>query len=452
MTDVRPYYRRRSLFAPLLIVAIGIVALLVNLGYISGRSFFWWFSKYWPLLLIFWGIVKFAEYAWARSRNEPAPRIGGGGVVALVFLVLFGLAASGARTAHWNVDVDPGEDWGDPLGIFGTRYEFTANIDQPMLSGTQVRVLSARGDITIKPSPDDQAHAFVHKYVRSQTQDEANHFNDATRPTFQQQGNLWLLDLNASAYQQGRVDLELQLPPKYAVSLVDQRGDVHISQMQSDIDIESARGDVEAEQIKGNANLRVRRGDITAKNITGNLSVDGTVSDTTVADVTGTVTFNGSYTGDIDLSHIGNQVRFKSIRTDLQLAKLDGELRMDRGDFRASALAGPLILRTQTKDIHVDQISGDVYIEDSRGDVEVGTKAPLGNVEVHTSGGEINLRLPERPGFQVDAASDNGEIQSDYTLNINNQHRNATASGTVGDGKIQVKLRTNRGTIQIHKD
>jgi Putative adhesin/Domain of unknown function (DUF5668) len=452
MTDARPYYRRRSLFGPLLVVAIGIIALLINLGYISKRSFFWWFSDYWPLLLIVWGIVKFAEYAWARSHNQPAPGIGGGGIVALVFLVLFGVSATAVSRAHWAVDVDPGEDWGDPLGIFGTRYEFTANIDQPMLSGTQIRILSARGDITIKPSPDDQAHAFLHKYVRSRSQDEANHFNDSTRPAFQQQGSLWLLDLNSNPYQQGRLDLELQLPSKYSVSLVDQRGDVHIYQMQSDIDVESARGNIDAEQIKGNAVLRLHRGDVTAKNITGNVSVDGDVSDSIVSDVTGTLSFSGSYSGDIQLSHIGNQVRFKSIRTDLQLAKLDGELRMDRGDFRANALAGPLFLRTETKDIHVEEVTGDVRIEDRRGDIELQAKEPLGNLDIYTTGGEINVRLPEKPGFQVDAASDGGEIQSDYSLNINNDRHNAIATGSVGNGKAQVKLRTNRGTIQIHKD
>ena len=449
MTDARPYHRRHSLFVPLMIAAIGIVFLLRNFGVIS-HDLGSLFARFWPLLLIGWGVVYLLEYLWARQRNETYTGIGAGGAVFVVFLILVGITAtfiSNGVRAGW-FEFDNGNDW----GFWGTRYEFTANIDQPMVTGTQVKILSARGDITIKPSPDDQAHVFVHKYVQSHSQEEANHFNDATRPSFQQQGNLWLLDLNASAYQQGRVNLELQLPPKYAVSLVDQRGDIHISQMNSDIDIESMRGDITAEQIKGNANLRLHRGDISAKSITGNLSVDGTVSDTTVSDVTGTVTFNGSYTGDIDLSHIGNQVRFKSIRTDLQLAKLDGELRMDRGDFHASAVAGPLILRTQTKDIHVEQISGEVHIEDSRGDVEVNTKAPLGNIEINTVGGEINVSLPEKPGFQIDAASDGGEVHSDYNLNVNNDRRYATANGTVGDGKIQVKLRTNRGTIQIHKD
>lgn len=452
MNDSRPYYRRRSVFGPLFIAAIGVVLLLANLGVISWHNFGWWFARYWPLLLIFWGVVKFAEYFWARSHNEPAPGIGGGGVVFLVFLVFFGLAATSASRANWSwVDNDPGNDW-DALGIFGTRYDFTATVTQPMLSGNQVRIVSPRGNITITPSPDDQAHLFVHKYTRSHSQAEANQFDNATHPTFQQQGSLWLLDLDTTAYHQGRFDMELQLPAKYSVSLVNRRGDIHISQMQADIDIETSHGDITAEQIKGNAVLRLDHGDVTAKGINGNLSVDGDVGDSNVADVSGLLSFSGSYTGDIQLSHVGNQVRFRSIRTDLQFAKLDGDLHMDRGSFQANALAGPLVLRTDAKEIHMQDATGDLQIEDRRGDVEVQAKAPIGNVAISTTGGEIDLKLPDSAGFQVDAQSDGGSIQSDYSLNINNDRHNATATGSVGNGKSQVKLRTNRGTIEIRKE
>jgi DUF4097 and DUF4098 domain-containing protein YvlB len=452
MIDSRPYYRRRSLFAPILLVVIGVIILLINIGVIASRSFFWWFSKYWPVVVILWGVVKLAEYLLARSRNETAPEIGPGGVVLLVFFVVIGAICSGLSRATWNLNVDPGQDWNDPFGWFGTRYEFNASFDQPIRSGDQIKIYASRGDITIKPSPDDQAHAFAHKYVRSHNQEEANQFNNNTPLAFQQQGSLWVLNMNSGAYEQGRVDIDLQLPPKYSVSVVDQHGDIHIQQIQSDISVDTAHGDITAEQIKGNAGLRAHHGDVTARGITGNVTVDGDVTDTEVSDVTGTLSFTGSYRGDIDLSHISNQVRFKSIRTDLQLAKLDGELRLDRGDFNGTSVTGPLVLRTDAMNVHVEQITGDVRVEDRRGDVDVQAKAPLGNLDIYTTGGEINVGVPEKPGFQVDAVSDGGEIQSDYSLNINNDRHNATATGTVGDGKTQVKLRTNRGTIEIHKD
>ena len=453
MNGTQRSYRRRSLFGPLLVAAIGVVILLNNLGYFSRQHVFWWFSRYWPLILILWGIVKFAEYLWARSRNEPYPGIGGGGVVFLVFLILFGMAATGATRVNWGfVDIDPGDDWGDGLGIFGTRYDFTESFATPMPTGKQVRVLSSRGDITITPSPDDQAHVFVHKYVRGHSQDEANQFNNATHPKFDQQGSVWLLDLTGGSFSQGRFKLEMQVPPKYMVSLTNRRGDIHVSQIQADVDIETSRGDVMAEQIKGNAQLRAHRGDVKATSITGNVSVDGDVRDTAVVDVGGTVNFTGSYTRDIELSHISGQIKFNSIRTDLQLARLDGDLNMDRSNLRADSVSGPFILRTDAKDIHIEKISGDVHIDDRTGNIRLEASASPGNIDISTTDSEINIHLPENAGFQVDAESDNGQILSDFgSLNIHNERSNATAVGTVGKGGPLVRLKTTRGTIQIHK-
>jgi hypothetical protein len=428
--------------------------LLINNGKIKGPELFWWFSKYWPLLLIFWGIVKIADYLRARRRNEPTPGIGAGGVVLVVFLVLFGVAATSASRWDWGcIDPDSSDEWSDGLGFFGTRYDFTASFAQPMISGTQVRIISPRGNITITPSPDDQAHVLVHKYTRSQSQAEANQFDSATHPAFQQQGNLWLLDMDRDAYQHGRFNMEVQVPPRYSVSVMDRCGNIHISQMQGDVDVDTNRGRITAEQIKGNAILHLHHwGNVTATNVIGNLTVDGDVGDSNVTDVTGTLTFTGSYTGNIALSRIGNQVRFKSIRTDLQLAKLDGDLSMNRWNFRGDRLAGPIVLDTETKNIRLEEVSGSVSIKDDRGDIDLRAKAPLGDVDLFANRGQVSISLPEKAGFQIDAESDNGKILSDYSLNINNERHNATANGTVGDGKIQVKLRTNRGTIQIHKD
>ncbi|HEY6248738.1 MAG TPA: DUF5668 domain-containing protein, partial [Candidatus Angelobacter sp.] len=149
MNDIRPRYRRRSLFGPLLVAGIGVVILLCNLNVISYHNAGLWFSRYWPLLLIFWGIVKFAEYQWARHHNAPYSGVGGAGVA---FLIVFGLIATGVTHGAWFVNFDFDDDWD---GIFGTNYDFTESFATPMPSGKEVRVLSAHGDINITPSPDD---------------------------------------------------------------------------------------------------------------------------------------------------------------------------------------------------------------------------------------------------------------------------------------------------------
>lgn len=441
--DIRPRYRRRSLFGPLVVAGIGVVLLLCNTGKISCHNVLVWLGHYWPVLLIFWGMVKFAEYLWARHRNEPYTGVGGAGVV---LLIVFGLIATGATRVDWDW-FDSDSDW-----IFGNHYDFTESFATPMPVGKEVRVLSGHGDITLTPSPDDQAHVFVHKYLRGSSQDEANQFNTATHPKFEQQGTVWLLDMTGGNFARGRFNLEIQVPAKYSVSLLDRQGDIRVSQMNADVDLETSHGDISVEQIKGNATLHAHRGDVKVQNVSGNVNLDGSVSDASFAEIGGTLTLTGSYTGDLELSHVAGQVKFNTSRTDLQIAKVEGELALDRGDLKGSSVVGPFSLRTDAKDVRLDHITGDVQIDDKTGDISVQAAAPLGHIEITTTGGEISIALPERPGFQVDAQSTGGEIQSDFSLNINNDHNIATAIGTVGQGGPMIKLKTNRGTIQIRRD
>ncbi|HYX51836.1 MAG TPA: DUF5668 domain-containing protein, partial [Candidatus Limnocylindrales bacterium] len=100
-----PYYperRPRSIFGPLLLIAIGVAFLLKNLGVISLHGFGRWFAHYWPLLLILWGVIRLGEYLWARQQGYAMPRLGGGAIVFLVFFVISGLIATRAARVDWD--------------------------------------------------------------------------------------------------------------------------------------------------------------------------------------------------------------------------------------------------------------------------------------------------------------------------------------------------------------
>ncbi|HEV7550086.1 MAG TPA: DUF4097 family beta strand repeat-containing protein [Candidatus Angelobacter sp.] len=450
-----PYYRSRprSIVGPLVLITVGVLFLLRTTGVISFQSFHTWMVHYWPLLLIFWGVAKLLEHLWARQRGEPTPRLGAGGVVLLVFVILFGTAAT--RTAEWNwpdisreIGADP--DFGDWIG--GNHYDFTENFAQPLVGGSEIKVLSAGGDITVTPSGDNQVHAVVHKSVRTDSQESANHLNDSTRPKFIQQGSLWLLDLTSGDFEKARFDLDLQLPRQIALSLSTRRGNLSVSQRDGNVNLSTDRGNISAENVKGATSLHVRHGSVNVKTVAGNVQVDGEVEDGSVSDVTGTLDFNAGYNGSVQLSHIGQRLRFKSVRTDLQLARLDGEISMGHGDIRASSVAGPVKLNTRSNEVHFEDVSGEVDVENRNGIVAIRAKAPLGNIDVNNVRGGIELDLPSEAGFRLDAESKNGTIEvNDFPVSVDNQRQDATARATIGKGGPDIRLRTDRGTIQIHK-
>lgn len=448
--DYRP--RPRSIVGPLVLITIGVLFLLRTTGVISFQSLRTWMVHYWPLLLIFWGVAKLLEHIWARQHGEPTPRLGAGGIMLLIFVIMFGTGVT--QTADWNWrgignEIGADDDWDN---IFSNHYDFTDNFAQPLAGGSEIKILSAQGDITVTPSEDNQVHAVVHKSVRSDSQDKANRLNDSTHPKFTQQGSIWLLDLTSGDFENARFDLDLQLPRQIALSLSTRRGNLSVSQREGTVDLSTDRGNLSAESVKGATSLHVRHGSVNVKTITGNVLVDGEVEDGSVSDVTGTLEFNAGYNGTVQLAHISDRLHFKSVRTDLQLAKLDGEISMGHGDIRATALAGPVKLNTRSNEVHFDEVSGEVEVENRNGIVSIRPKTPLGNIDVNNVRGGIELEMPPASGFKLDAESKDGTIDvNDFSVSVDNQRRDATARATVGKGGPDIRLRTDRGTIQIRK-
>jgi Toastrack DUF4097/LiaI-LiaF-like transmembrane region len=445
--------RPRSIFGPVMLVAVGIVLLLATTGRISFHSFGWWFVHYWPVILIVWGIAKLAEYIWAKQKGYPPPRLGAGSIVFLIFFILFGITTTRLSGVDWSglrnaIESDSDVDGFD---LFGTGYDFTDNFAVPVPDATQIKILGNRANIHITPSEDNQAHFIVHKTLHSDSENGANRMNETTRPKFQQQGTLWVLDMTGGDYDNGRFNVDLQLPRKPGLSVSTRVGDVSISGRGGSVDASSDRGNLSAEDVSGSASLHLKHGNLTVSKVTGDVTVDGTISDSNFADVGGLINLNGTYWGAMQMSHIAKPVHFVSTRTDLQFARLDGDFNMEPDELRASGIVGPFRLVTRSKGVHLENVSGDVHIDDRNASVEVSSKGAPGNIDVANIHGEIDLSLPAGSGFQLDAQSVGGDIQSDFDVSIDNKGNTATARGSVGKGGPAVHLKADHGTIQIKK-
>lgn len=450
-----PYYqpRPRSIFGPLVLITIGVLFLLRTSGVIPWPSFRIWFAHYWPLLLILWGVVKLLEYMWARHKGEPTPRLGGGSIVFLIFFIMISMGYS--RTYDWNwaglrSDWGIDNDWDWDWGV--NRYEFTDNFAQPLAGGSQIKILSNQGDINVTASEDDQAHAVVHKALRTDSQTSADKLNESTHPKFVQQGGIWLLDLTSGDFEHGRFDLDLQLPRQMALSLATRTGNLTVSQRDGDIDVDTNRGNTNIEQVKGNTTLHLR-GNVSIKDVTGNVQINGTVDDGDISDIKGTLDFNAGYNGNVQIARVNQRLHLKSVRTDLQLARLDGEMSLGHGDIRASSVFGPVKLSTRSNEVHMEDVSGEVEVDNRNGVVELKAKAPIGPIDISNVHGGIELDLPDNAGFRLDAQSTGGnvDVSNDFSVKVDNSGRDGTAHGTVGKGGPDIRLRADRGTIQVRK-
>jgi len=448
-----PYYHRpRSIFGPLVLITLGVFFLLRTSNLIPGEKLHYWFANYWPVLLILWGVAKLIEHLWARHRGEPTPRMGAGAIVFLVFFIM--MAGGFSATKDWDWSRISG-DWNfdNDFDFFTSHYDFNDNFDQPLAGGTQIKVMCNHGDVSVTASKDNQAHAIVHKNVSSGSQQEANRMNDATHPKFTQQGSVWVLDLTGGDFDHERVNLELQLPGAVPLSLATRHGNLSVTDRDGNVELYTEHGDATVERVKGDASLQVRSGSVTARNVTGNVQVNGILRDSTISDLGGTLDFDvRMFTGDVELSRLAKPFHVKSLTFDLQSAKLDGDLSLRHGDVRGNALVGPLRLSTRSAEVRLEDVSGDVNVENKNSVVQLGTKEPLGTIEITNVNSGIELELPPNASFTIDAENRDGNIDvSDFPLTVDNTRRDTSARGTVGKGGPEIRLRATRGTIQIRK-
>jgi hypothetical protein len=76
----------------------------------------------------------------------------------------------------------------------------------------------------------------------------------------------------------------------------------------------------------------------------------------------------------------------------------------------------------------------------------------LGNVQIDNRSGDVQLTLPDKAGFRLDAHTRDGEIQSDFSeLKINNEEHESKASGSVGSASSHIVVNNEHDGIEIRK-
>ncbi len=450
------YHRRRSLAGPIVLITIGVIFLLGNMHLIAWPSLRHYFALYWPVLLIVWGVVRLLEHWRDNREGVPARGIGAGGVLLIIFVVLFGMAFTASDRVNWSALRSDAEFDSDFAGLFGNSYTFNATLEQPFPAGTDLRIVSDRGDVVVNNWAEPKIKVVVRKKVVADNEQQGKKIDSETQPTFTTAGTMMTLNANTGGAGNRSVasDLEIYLPEKSNLDISTGHGDIRIAGHKGNV-VTSSRGDVTIADNAGSVNISLRRGDVRAASIKGDVTIDGRADDVSLSDVTGQVRLNGDFFGQMTLAKIANGVTFHSSRTDLQMAKLDGEMVMDSGDFRASSVAGPMHLATRSKDIHLEDVSGNLKVDNSNGMVEYRAGKSLGDVEINNQRGTVQVLLPRNGTFQVDARANRGDIESDFpSIQVRSEHsaHYATGSvGTAGQSGPQIRLTNSYGDVQIRQ-
>lgn len=450
-----PYRYRRSLAGPIVLIVIGVLFLLHNMG--VHLPIWYYFGRFWPVLIILWGVIKLIEHTSAQRQGYRAAGIGAGSVMLLILVVIVGVAAH--KTSDWDwrgvreqIDID------DDLGMFGgNSYTYDDSIEQSFPADGALRVVSDRGAININPSDGNTIKVVVHKRVYANNQGDADKYNQGSKPQITVNGSSVLLNANTNGAGEHGVttDMDVFVPRKVALDVANRRGDLTVMDRDADVKVSAQRGDVSLNRITGAVKVNMERGSINGANITGDVDVDGRINDATFDDVNGSVRLNGDYFDNIRLNKISKTVTFKSARSDIMLASVPGDLEISGDSLRGTDLTGPSRLVTRSKEIHLEDVKGDIEVENTNGPIEVhaAEKGPFGRISINGKHGDITVVLPDKAGFQLDATTRKGDISSDFeSIKVDERNGgNARASGTVGNGSAKLTINADVGDIKIGK-
>jgi hypothetical protein len=450
-----PPRRQRSFAGPFVLIIVGTIFLLGTMRVLSVGKLAHLFANYWPVLLILWGVIKLIEHMQAQREGTRSSGIGAGGVLLVIMIVVFGLIATQLERVNWsglkdNFNFDD-DDFSHIFG--GDTFNFNDNLEQDYPAGAALKIIDTRGAVSVHASDDKKITIAVRKRIGADNQSDADRYNSETKPTITAIGGLVTVDAKAEAAGDHpvEVDLDISLPRKAQVTISSRRGDVNVTGRDGDIEISAQHSDTTVEDINGNVKVSQEKGSAKIEQVNGDVHLQGRLNEVSVSDVKGSLQLDGEFQESIKLERIAKTVTFKSSRTDMELSKVEGSLDLDSDDLHAENITGPVHLTTRSKNIRLDGVSGDVRLQDDNGAVELIMRS-VGNVQIDNKNGDIQLSLPDKAGFKLDARARDGEIQTDFEgLNVNNKEHEAVASGVVGNAASHIVINNEHDNIEIRK-
>jgi DUF4097 and DUF4098 domain-containing protein YvlB len=251
-----------------------------------------------------------------------------------------------------------------------------------------------------------------------------------------------------------------------------ENGDVNADTSGGRIEInEVVNGDVTADTSGGRIEIGNVIGDVNADTSGGSITI-GDVDGNVIADTSGGNIDVGEVTGDVELETSGGSIQAGYAGGRMMADTSGGNITLEGSDrlLIADTSGGTIRVRRSGGPVEVDTSGGNIYLGPINGYIEADTsggsiQAELGviepgqdaHIDLSSSGGDIELRIPANHGATVDArievsrrARGDYRIYTDFPLTITGQDdREVEGRGDVNGGGDRIRIETSNGDIRI---
>ena len=285
---------RRSagvIFWGLALVAIGALMLAHNLGY--PIQIWAYIVRWWPALLIVWGLLKFVDYFRFRHSGDNRPLFSGGEVALLIFLIFAGSAITTA--ANLSPDLSNIFQIGafDLWDITGNSFTFDEHHEDMMPAGSEVEIVNFFGNVEVRPSESNRVILDVKKTVRAFNRAEADRLAHDFTFAVTNEGGRYRIASNKDGgtsvtgvpRQRFKSSLAIQLPRRSTLRIENRNGRVSVQDLTGDENIVNRFGDVEIQNINGEVRVENRNGGVTVEEVSDSVVINNSYSNTTARNV-----------------------------------------------------------------------------------------------------------------------------------------------------------------------
>ncbi len=195
------------------------------------------------------------------------------------------------------------------------------------------------------------------------------------------------------------IQYTIMVPYEYNMDLRTSGGRITIKKVEGDINGRTSGGGVNAEDLSGAIALTTSGGGITLDRVRG---------DVVVRTSGGSITVNGAY-----------------------------------GNLEARTSGGP---------IRMSDIDAQVDARTSGGGITFESVGINRGLSLRTSGGSINVALPEDINANINARTSGGRVSTDFPITMQGSISSSSIEGTINNGGPEIVLRTSGGSIRINKN
>lgn len=304
------------------------------------------------------------------------------------------------------------------------KHETTAQASAPLAPGSMLIAETTRGSITVTGDDVSDCSVTATIVAHAESDDHARRLAEQVHIKLVHSGNKLTVKVDKpDSIQCGfiSVSLDIVVPKQTSLQCADSRGSIEIANINGDVKAHTTRGSVTIQDVDGSVHADSSRGSITCRNV----SADTIKLQTTRGSISVTQTNC-------------TQLKLNSSRGNIDVVESTAD------SANISSSRGNVSYKHAT--------TAELTAHSSRGSIDI-SYAPSAQPEiiadVSASRGNIDFAIPPAFSGNVDLSVNRGSVKSNVPITITGQISKERISGTIGQGKGNLRLHSSRGSIKI---